>query len=153
MCAPEFGWCSNPLTPRVEMLSAGLYNWTEEVVVEAEDNYTYYAGGAYPGQVLVKDYPLFADLIDASTRSRDMADDGLPALRMDLRQGKAEARYAGGSGTKIISMVYAVAPADETSAFEFSGPDALKGLIYRPGRAWTSIVKDGTTRRSSSRRI
>ena len=39
MCAPEFGWCHNPLTPRVEMLSAGLYNWTEEVVVEEEDNY------------------------------------------------------------------------------------------------------------------
>ena len=71
-----------------------------------------------------------------------MVDDGLPALSMDLRQGKAEARYAGGSGTRIISMVYAVAPADETSAFEFSGTDALKGLIYRPGRAWTSIVKD-----------
>ena len=142
MCAPEFGWCHNPLTPRVEMLSAGLYNWTEEVVVEEEDTYVYYEGGAYPGQVLVKDYPLFADLIDASERSRDMVDDGLPALRMDLRQGKAEARYAGGSGTRIISMVYAVAPADETSAFEFSGTDALKGLIYRPGRAWTSIVKD-----------
>ena len=29
-----------------------------------------------------------------------------------------------------------------TSAFEFSGTDALKGYIYRPGRAWTSIVKD-----------
>ena len=40
-----FGWCHNPPSPRVEMLSAGLYNWTEEVVVEEEDTYVYYEGG------------------------------------------------------------------------------------------------------------
>ena len=74
----------------------------------------YITRAARPSQVLVKDYPLFADLIDASERSRDNVEDGLPSLNMDLRQGKAEARYAAALG-HVISMVYAVAPADETS--------------------------------------
>ena len=55
---------------------------------------------------------------------------------MDLRGGEATARYAGGSGTRVLSFAYAVSPGDTTSAFEYAGSDALRGQLYKTPRAW-----------------